>query len=128
MIESIDPSAENLEQKMDDISTKLRRNNDEGMAQKKILLYVYYSGHGTFTDSTGILVNEFSEENSIFPLEQRLFELSKLPNTYVAVVFDCSRIKMPSKNNLRLTHQYSSSERPANIYATYGSLPTSGVA
>ena len=91
---------------MDDITTKLRRNNEEGMLHKKILLYVYYSGHGTYTDSTGILVNEFSEEDCNFPLESRLFELSKLPNVYVAVVFDCSRIKMPDRNSneLRLAH------------------------
>lgn len=63
---------------------------------KRVLLYVYYSGHGVMDTTTKIVLNEEDAQFRYFSLEANLFIASRYNNTYIVTIFDCCREELPT--------------------------------
>jgi hypothetical protein len=60
--------------------------------QPKLLVFVYYSGHGVMDDTTHIVVNSQNSSERYFDLEAKLFILSQCcKSTYTMTLLDCCR-------------------------------------
>lgn len=64
---------------------------------KRVLVYVYYSGHGVMDTTTKIVLNEEDEVFRYFSMEAKLSIAAKYQNTYVVAVFDCCRERLPTE-------------------------------
>jgi len=78
----------------------LARAHKDKSGKKKVLLYVYYSGHGVLDTTTKIVCNEEEKNFRYFPLESKLSLISKYQNTFIVSIFDCCREQLP-KEDLR---------------------------
>ena len=81
IIETHDASMEKLEEDFYQFSVQMKKPgrwqpSDEEPEQPKLLVFVYYSGHGVMDDTTHIVVNSPNVSERYFDLEAKLFILS----------------------------------------------------
>lgn len=80
-----------------EVSRQLAKAHKDKSHATKILLFVYYSGHGVMDTTTKLVVNEEDADLRYFPLESKLSILSGYRNTYIVTIFDCCREKLPKE-------------------------------
>lgn len=65
---------------------------------KKVLAFVYYSGHGAMDTTTKIVLNSEDKIEQIWPLESKLSVITSYQNTYLVSIFDCCREEIPKED------------------------------
>lgn len=73
------------------VQTELAKAHKDKSGKKKVLLFVYYSGHGVMDNTTKIVMNEEELNFRYFPLEAKLSNISKYQNSFIVTIFDCCR-------------------------------------
>jgi len=62
----------------------------------KLLVTIYYSGHGVMRTQSMIVLNSTDPKDQFFPMEKKIETLSRYnTNTFVQLILDCCREKLP---------------------------------
>lgn len=77
------------------VQRKLKAANKDKTNETKLVLYVYYSGHGVMDTTSKIVVNEKHDEDRYFPIESKLSIYSAYKNVYIILILDCCREVVP---------------------------------
>ena len=78
-----------------EIEKEVKLANTQTDGKRKLLLIIYYAGHGVIKSTTEIMMNETDCKKRFFPLERKLNLLSCYKNNYITAIFDCCRETMP---------------------------------
>jgi len=85
-----------VEERFLEIKNILLNNNNT--KPEKILVFVYYSGHGELTD--GLTEGKDIKEN-LFKLEENIRNIATIPNCVVLSLIDCCRLVKRKKKEVR---------------------------
>jgi hypothetical protein len=106
------------------VTDELRKGHTDKTGKIKVLLFVYYSGHGVMDTTTKIVLNEENSDDRYYALESKLSCVSQYRNTFTVALFDCCREQLPPE-------EIRGGEPVANVsqnfYVTFGCAPTHGV-
>ena len=64
--------------------------------ETKLLVTIYYSGHGVMRTQSMIVLNSTDPKDQFFPMEAKIDRLTRFnTNTFVQLILDCCREKLP---------------------------------
>jgi len=84
----MNPSRPELDQLFKDIFKMIKEYIKDN---KRILIHVYYTGHGKMREQTYAVLNDPVFKQAMFPLERKIRNLSLFQNTSVYALLDCCR-------------------------------------
>jgi hypothetical protein len=59
----------------------------------RVAINIFYSGHGCVIKGTKLLTQIVLNDGKMFPLEEKLRQLSRIKNTFVISTLDCCRVE-----------------------------------
>ena len=127
IIKTENPDQQQMDKSYIEIKNIMQRSHRD--TTNKILLYVYYGGHGILENTTKIVLNEDDPMFRYFDLEQKLASLSKLNNNFIAAIFDCCR-EVIYRGDTRGVGESVDTQKnltDQNLYVTFGCPPLVGV-
>jgi hypothetical protein len=89
VVVSIDQDKDAIDEAFSSLLQMARKQTLSLNINKKILFFIYYSGHGYMENET-FGITTIDED---IPIDQYGLKLAKYPNTYTIGFFDCCRTK-----------------------------------